>query len=144
MRTGPLIVSKIALQSTTQRPLIPHDNVVQALASDGAHESFQKRILPRGSRRGEDFLYPHISGHVGKVSSCSLASFLGVPKQLARQGGFSGRSRMLRRGALGRILSWPVRYSDLRLAPDYAESLERGTAQAATMARAFGIIRDAA
>jgi len=69
MRTGPLIVSKIALQSTTQRPLIPHDNVVQALASDGAHESFQKRILPRGSRRGEDFLYPHISGHVGKVSS---------------------------------------------------------------------------
>jgi hypothetical protein len=69
MRTGPLIVSKIALQSTTQRPLIPHDNVVQALASDGAHESFQKRILPRGSRRGEDFRYPHISGHVGKVSS---------------------------------------------------------------------------
>jgi hypothetical protein len=45
---------------------------------------------------------------------------------------------------LGRILSWPVRYSDVRLAPDYAESLERGTAQAATMARAFGIIRDAA
>ena len=69
MRTGPLIVSKIALQSTTQRPLIPNDNVVQALASDGAHESFQKRILTRGSRRGEDFLYPHISGHVGKVSS---------------------------------------------------------------------------
>jgi hypothetical protein len=28
--------------------------------------------------------------------------------------------------------------------PDYVESLERGTAQAAAMARAFGIIRDAA
>src|SRR5205807_8991806 len=69
MRTRPLIVSKIALQSTTQRSLIPHDHVVQALASDGAHESFRKRILPRGSRRGEDFLHPHISGRVGEVSS---------------------------------------------------------------------------
>src|ERR1700745_74737 len=69
MRTGAPIVSKRALQSTTQRSLIPHDHVVQTLASDGAHESLRKRILPGGSRRGEHFLHSHNPGHVGKVSS---------------------------------------------------------------------------
>src|SRR4029077_8139263 len=74
MRTGPLLVSKITLQSPTQRSLIPHDNLIQALASDGAHESFHKRILPGGSRRGEHFLYSHISGDVGEVSSVNGVS----------------------------------------------------------------------
>src|SRR5713101_5930066 len=79
MRTGPLIVSKITLQSPTQRSLIPDDNVVQALASDGAHESFYKRILPGGSRRGEHFLQSHISARVGEVSSVdgvSIAQYI--------------------------------------------------------------------
>src|SRR5207302_1725201 len=44
----PLIVSKIAMQSPTQRSLIPHDNLVQALASDGADESFHKTDFARG------------------------------------------------------------------------------------------------
>ena len=36
------------------------------------------------------------------------------------------------------------RYFDLRLAPDYAESLRCGKAQAAAMARSFGIFRNSA
>jgi hypothetical protein len=32
------------MQYSTQRSLIPHDNVVQALASDGAHQPFRKGI----------------------------------------------------------------------------------------------------
>src|SRR5438445_2563713 len=36
------------MQSPTQRSLIPHDNLVQALASDGADESFHKTDFARG------------------------------------------------------------------------------------------------
>src|SRR5260370_13000039 len=69
MRTWTLIVGKIVAKSSTQRSLIPHDNVVQALASDGAHQSFRKRILPGGSRRNKHFFYSYISGQGGEVSS---------------------------------------------------------------------------
>ena len=57
------------MQGSPQRSLIPHDNVVQALASDGAHQPFRKGILPGGSRRSKHFLHAHISGHGGEVSS---------------------------------------------------------------------------
>ena len=43
--------------------------MIEALASDGAHEPFRKGILPGGSRRRKHFLYAHISGHAGEVSS---------------------------------------------------------------------------
>src|SRR5260370_37954707 len=69
MRTWTLIVGKIVAKSSTQQSLIPHDNVLQALASDGAHQSFRKRILPGGSRRSKHFFYSHISGQGGEVSS---------------------------------------------------------------------------
>src|SRR5215470_4030542 len=69
MRTRPLIVGKIVVQRSPQRSLIPYDNVVEALASDGAHEAFRKGILPGGSRRSKRFLHSYISGHGGEVSS---------------------------------------------------------------------------
>jgi hypothetical protein len=43
--------------------------VVQTLATDRAHQSFHKWILPRGSRCRKHFLHSHISGHGGEVSS---------------------------------------------------------------------------
>src|SRR5438270_3410713 len=46
MSTRPLIVGKIELQGPTERSLMPHQNVVQALASDGAHQPLRKGILP--------------------------------------------------------------------------------------------------
>jgi hypothetical protein len=69
MRTGPLIVDKIAVQRSPQRSLIPHDHVVQALASDGAHQPLRKGILPGGSRRSKHFLDSHIVGHGSEVCS---------------------------------------------------------------------------
>ena len=38
-----------------------HDHVVQTLASDGAHQSFRKRILPRALRCGQDFGDAHVT-----------------------------------------------------------------------------------
>ena len=48
------MVGKILVQRSPQRSLIPHDNVVQALASDGAHQPFCKGIL-QGDRRSKHF-----------------------------------------------------------------------------------------
>ena len=36
-------------------PLSQHDHVIHALASDGAHQPFRKRILPRALRCRQDF-----------------------------------------------------------------------------------------
>ena len=41
--------------------LSQHDHVIHALASDGAHQPFRKRILPRALRRGQDFGDVHVS-----------------------------------------------------------------------------------
>src|SRR5260370_11076742 len=82
MRTRPLIVGKIALQSPTQRSLVPHHNVVQALASDGAHQPFRKGILPGRSRRSKHFLHAHISGHGGEVFSVDGIS---IAQQISRR-----------------------------------------------------------
>ena len=62
MRARVPVVVKITLQSPAQRSLVPHDEVVQALSPDGAHESFDVRILPWGSRRSNHFFDPHTGG----------------------------------------------------------------------------------
>jgi hypothetical protein len=65
------------------------------------------------------------------------------PSQL-RQRLVSMPVKMVGDACLWRIRHGSVRYFDLRLAPDYAESLRCGKAQAATMARSFGIFRNSA
>jgi len=80
MRTGPLIVGKIIVQRSPQRSLIPHDHVVQALASDGAHQPLRKGILPGGSRRSKHFLDSHIVGHGREV--CSVDG-ISIPQQIS-------------------------------------------------------------
>jgi hypothetical protein len=71
------------MQSATQRSLIPHDNVVQALASDVPHQPFHKGILPRGPRRSKYFLHAHISAHGGEVTSVDgIAIAQHIPRRL--------------------------------------------------------------
>src|SRR6267378_5785064 len=69
MRTRPLIVGKIALQVRRNDLWFHTINVVQALASDGAHQPFRKGILPGGSRHRKNFLHAHVSGHGREVFS---------------------------------------------------------------------------
>ena len=42
-----VVVGKVPLKVPTQRTLIPHDHVVEALPPDGADHPFGERILPR-------------------------------------------------------------------------------------------------
>jgi len=47
-----VIVGEIQLERAAQRPLVPHDDVVETLAPQGANHAFDERILPRRPRRG--------------------------------------------------------------------------------------------
>src|SRR6516162_10014227 len=49
------VIGEIEIQKATQRRLVKHYHVVQALASNGADEALGVRILPRRLWRGEHF-----------------------------------------------------------------------------------------
>ena len=47
MRTASFVVFEIILQNPAQSGVMENDDVIQAFATDGAHQSFRKGILPR-------------------------------------------------------------------------------------------------
>src|SRR2546430_16299594 len=47
MRTASFVVFEIILQNPAQPGLMENNDVIQAFATDGAHQSFRKGILPR-------------------------------------------------------------------------------------------------
>src|SRR5207253_5274190 len=59
MRTASFVVFEIILQNPAQPGLMENNDVIQAFATDGAHQSFRKGILPRRSRRSQDFPNAH-------------------------------------------------------------------------------------
>src|SRR5215472_13270878 len=59
MRARLLVVLKIASQNPPQRRLVPHNDVIQALAPNRSDQSFHIWILPRRSRRRHHFFDPH-------------------------------------------------------------------------------------
>ena len=46
---------------------VHHDDVVEALAADGANQSLDVRVLPGATRRGEDLLHPQSTNSPLKV-----------------------------------------------------------------------------
>jgi hypothetical protein len=54
-----VVVGDVLLKMTAQGAFVAHDDVVQALASDGADHPFHKRILPGRSRRDQNLLDAH-------------------------------------------------------------------------------------
>ncbi len=73
-----------------------------------------------------------------------LVRVVGAPSQLPRQGWFPAGQECSATHVFAESPHGSVRYFDLRLAPDYAESLRCGEAQAAAMARSFGIFQNSA
>ena len=59
MRARFAVVMKVASEGLPQRPLVPHNHVVQALPANGSDQSLHVRILPRRLRRRDHFLYSH-------------------------------------------------------------------------------------
>src|SRR5215470_9186070 len=57
------------------------DDVIQTLSADRTDKTLSVRVLPRRSRRGEDFRYPHRSN---AMTECRTIGFVSVPQQIAR------------------------------------------------------------
>src|SRR5713101_3426549 len=54
-----VIVGEVALQVAAQRALVPHDDVIEALAPEGADHAFHERILPGTTRRRQHLFDAH-------------------------------------------------------------------------------------
>ena len=55
-----VIVREVVLQVAVQRALVPHDNVIETLPSEGANPTFNERILPGRMRRRQHFFDAHL------------------------------------------------------------------------------------
>jgi hypothetical protein len=60
-----VVVAKVVGEDALEVPLVEHDGVIQALASDGGDQPFHERILPRGARRDHDLLGGPFGGRAG-------------------------------------------------------------------------------
>ena len=85
MRARLLVVMKIASQSPPQRRLVPHNDVIQALAANRSDQSFHIGILPRRSRRRDHFFDPHIlrEGNNGFATARVIHAIQDAPKPAA-------------------------------------------------------------
>ena len=59
VRPAPMIVVHETLQVTVQAPFAEHDDVVQALAANGADDAFEISSLPRGTWCRQHLVDPH-------------------------------------------------------------------------------------
>src|SRR6516162_6407059 len=77
MRSGVVIVSKIARQHAAQMALVEDDDVIQTFPADRTDQTLRIRVLPRRSRRGDDFRDPHRSN---AMAECRTIGFVAVPQ----------------------------------------------------------------
>jgi hypothetical protein len=61
MRTGGVVVRKVAAQQTSEMPFVDHDDVVEAFASNRTDDALGERILPGRPRGDEDLVHPQAS-----------------------------------------------------------------------------------
>src|SRR4029450_7562591 len=54
-----VIVGEVLLEVTAERAFVPHDDVVEALAPQGADHALHERILPGRTRRRQHFVDAH-------------------------------------------------------------------------------------
>ena len=78
-----MIVDEVALQVAAQRALVPHDDVIEALAAKGTDHAFHERILPGRTRRCEHLVDVHLLGSTPKIRSIDSIT---IPDDEARRG----------------------------------------------------------
>jgi hypothetical protein len=103
IRAPRVIVSEVALEVAVQRALVPHDDVIEALAPKRADHAFNERILPGRTSRRQHFLDAHLLHGPPKIRSVNRVtipdgeSWRGVPRpRLAELLRGPRRSRMCR------------------------------------------------
>src|SRR6266849_9638738 len=101
MRARLLVVMKIASQSPPQRRLLPHNDVIQALAANRSDQSFYIWILPRRSRRRDHFFDPQALREGNQFSSENRIS---MPDQILWRFPWKRFSNLLRRPLFARMI----------------------------------------
>ena len=67
MRPPVMVVTHVSGNDAPEMTLVQGDNMIETVASQCANEPFDKRILPRTSRRAEDFLDAHRVNPLAKL-----------------------------------------------------------------------------
>src|SRR5207253_3272690 len=73
---------EIAAQNPPRRRLVPHDDVIQALAANRSDQSFHVRILPRRTRSCGYFFDPHA---LREGNECSSEDCISIPDPIPRR-----------------------------------------------------------
>jgi hypothetical protein len=78
-----VIVGEVPLQVALQRALVQHNDVIEALASEGANHALNERILPGTTRRRQHFFDAHLLHGTPRVRSVNRIT---IPDDEARRG----------------------------------------------------------
>src|SRR6266852_9522242 len=119
MRARPLVVMKTASQSPPQRRLVPHNDVIQALAANRSDQSFYIWILPRRSRRRDHFFDPHALREGNQFSSENRIS---IPDQILRRFPWKRFSNLLRRPLFARMIRHTAVHHTAVMRQDYEDT----------------------
>src|SRR5262245_38475187 len=76
MRSGVVMVLKVARQHAAQMALVEDDDVIQTFPADRTDETLRIGVLPRRSRRGDDLRDPHRSN---AMAESRTIRFVAVP-----------------------------------------------------------------
>jgi hypothetical protein len=107
--TSPVIVGQVLLKVAAPRALVPHDDVVKALAPQGADHAFHERILPRRTGRRRHVFDAHRQRSVSKVQSVERVA---IPYDESRRGVPRPRLAELLRGPRRRRVRRDVHVDD--------------------------------
>jgi hypothetical protein len=77
-----VIVNEVAPQVAAQPAFVPHDDVIEARASEGADHAFHERILPRRPRRREHFVDAQLLNRTPRIRSIDPIT---IPDEEARR-----------------------------------------------------------
>src|SRR5215467_6885768 len=94
---------EIASQNPPERLLVPHNDVIQALAPNRSDQSFHIWILPRRSRRRDHFFDPHV---LGEGNDCSSENRISIADQILWRFPGKGFSNLLRRPLFARMIRY--------------------------------------
>jgi hypothetical protein len=65
-----VVVGEIRAQDAAEMGLAQNDDVIEALAADGADHPFRERVLPRRSRGREHLADPVVRQNSARLASC--------------------------------------------------------------------------
>ena len=134
-----VIVREVVLQVAVQRALVPHDNVIETLPSEGANHMFNERILPGRMRRRQHFFDAHLLHGKPMIRSVDCIT---IPDDESRRGVPRPRLTELlrgpRRGRMRRDVHVDDAASVVRQHHEHKQHAERGSGTVRSRSRQAG------